>query len=65
MQNSLYKLFEHKRVLEVYVHIPPYNDKNPSSVFFIPIFYPPFQGQNDSLSELWAVRHCVDKNVSD
>ncbi len=32
MQNSLYKLFEHKCVLEVY---PSYNDKNPPSVFFL------------------------------
>ncbi len=32
MLNSLYKLFEHKYVLEVCKH-PTYNDKNPPSVF--------------------------------
>ncbi len=41
MLNSLYKLFEHKRVLEVCAH-----DKNPPSVFFlIPILKPPFSNQ--------------------
>ncbi len=34
MQNSLYKLFEHKCVLEVCTH-PSNNDKNPPSVFFL------------------------------
>ncbi len=34
MQNSLYKLFEHKSVLEVCTH-PSYNNKNPPSVFFL------------------------------
>ncbi len=37
MQNSLYKLFEHKCVLEVCTH-PSYNDKNPPSVFLNPYF---------------------------
>ncbi len=41
MLNSLYKLFEHKCVLEVCAH-----DKNPPSVFFlIPILKSPFSNQ--------------------
>ncbi len=44
MQNSLYKLFEHKCVLEVCTH-PSYNDKNPPSVFLNPYFKIPFSNQ--------------------
>ncbi len=38
MKNSLYMLFEHKCVLEVCTH-PPYNAKNPASVFFFFFFF--------------------------
>ncbi len=44
MRNSLYKLFEHKCVLEVCTH-PHYNDKNPPIVFLIPILKSPFLNQ--------------------
>ncbi len=48
MQNSLYKLFEHKCVLEACTH-PSYYDNNPPSVFFlfflIPILNSPFSNQ--------------------
>ncbi len=45
MQNSLFKLSEHKCVLEVCTH-PSYNDKNPPSGFFkIPILKSPFSNQ--------------------
>ncbi len=37
MQNSLYKLFEHKCVLESVCTHPSYNNKNQPSVLF---FYP-------------------------
>ncbi len=40
MQNSLFKLFEHKCVLEVCTH-QSYNAKNPLSVF-LSLFYNPF-----------------------
>ncbi len=45
MQNSLYKLFEHKCVLEVCVTHPSYNDKNPTSVFFFFFLNPSFSNQ--------------------
>ncbi len=88
MQNSLYKLFEHKCVLEVYVHIHPIMITIYPVFFYIPILKSPFSNQavlrflsewrssvqappiivrltrpsylRPALSELRAVRHCVD-----
>ncbi len=45
MQNSLYKLFEHKCVLEVCVHIHPIMIKIHPVVFLIPILKFPFSNQ--------------------
>ncbi len=45
MQNSLKKLFEHKCVLEVCVHIHPIMIKKHSVFFLIPILKSPFSNQ--------------------
>ncbi len=43
MRNLLYKLFKHKCVFEVCLHIHPIMIKNPPSVFFLnPYFKIPF-----------------------
>ncbi len=44
MQNSLYKLYEHKCVLEVCVHICPIMIKI-QRVFFLNPYFPPFSNQ--------------------
>jgi len=68
MQNSLYKLFEHKCVLEVCVHIHPMINTHP--VFFLILFSnqavlrflserrSSVQAEDPYRSKLRAVHHC-------